>query len=170
MTKWKDISILAIVITAIQMLLVKYLYPLIFANSIQQIYSVLPTGYVSPYTAIGSMTFGDKILATVSGYIPLNLGNFATWISMFIGAFLLLWAGYWVYAQRWAPWKGKTEAQRLWALMLYGSIALYIFLLVTKMSQVTQFAMPILIGVAVNYAIIAGVISLLAKNVKFLRI
>ena len=88
---------------------------------------------------------------------------------MFIGALVLLFAGYFIYEQKWA-WKGKNITQRLWAILLYGSVALYVFLLVTKINDVAVLALPLLIGVAINYFVIAIVVSLLAKQFKFLRI
>ncbi|KKL74010.1 hypothetical protein LCGC14_2069160, partial [marine sediment metagenome] len=64
----------------------------------------------------------------------------------------------------------KNIYQRLWAILLYGSVALYVLLLVTKIGAVATLALPLLIGVAINYAILAFVVTTAAKRFKFLRI
>jgi hypothetical protein len=162
--RFTDLSILAIAVVLIQVVLSKWVYPL-FGKATQQLFAI------TPQTAITSPTIGNKILGFLSGIVSFNLGDFAIWISMFLGALVLLFAGYFVYEQKWA-WKGKTLTQRLWAILLYGSAALYVFLLVTKIEAVAVLALPLLIGVAVNYFAIAFVISFLArqKAFKFLRI
>lgn len=158
----KDLGLLTVVVIATQMLLSKYIYPMFNATT-QQLFAI------TPQTAVTSPTIGNKVIGFLSGIVPFSLGDFSSWIAMFIGAFLMLALGYWVYEQKWA-WKGKDIYQRLWAILLYGSAALYVFLLVTKMEAVSVLAMPLLIGVAVNYLIIALVVTTLAKHVKFLRI
>ena len=120
-------------------------------------------------TAVSSPTIGNQVLGFLSGIVAFDLGAFESWAAMIIGAFVLLIAGYAVYEQKWA-WKGKNVIQRLWAILLYGSAALYVFLLVTKIEAVAELALPLLIGVAVNYFVIALVVSLLARQFKILRI
>jgi len=158
----QDLGILAVAIVAVQVILSKWIYPL-FGKATQQLFAI------TPQTAITSPTIGNKVLGVLSGIIPFELGAIGVWLAIWIGAFALLIAGYWVYDQRWA-WKGKNIYQRLWAILLYGSAALYVILLVTKIDTVAAIAMPLLIGVAVNYLIIALVITQLAKQFKFLRI
>lgn len=158
----QDLGILAVAIVAIQVVLSKWIYPL-FGTATQQLFAI------TPQTAITSPTIGNKVLGLLSGIIPFELGAIGVWLAIWIGAFALLIAGYWVYDQKWA-WKGKNIYQRLWAILLYGSAALYVVLLITKIGTVTAIAMPLLIGVAVNYLIIAFVITQLAKQFKFLRI
>jgi len=158
----QDLGILAIAIVAVQVILSKWIYPL-FGTATQQLFAI------SPQTAITSPTIGNKVLGLLSGIIPFELGAIGIWVSIWIGAFVLLIAGYWVYNQKWA-WKGKNIYQRLWAILLYGSAALYVVLLVTKINTVATLAVPLLIGVAVNYLIISFVITQLAKQFKFLRI
>lgn len=167
--RMQDIAILSIAVVVIQMLLSNYVYKYLFANATQQVFGILPTNMVNPYTAIGSLTVGDKILAYLSGIVPIGLGNFAGWISMFIGAFILLYIGYFVYEQNWA-WKGKNETQRIWAILLYGTIALGLVLWVTKMGSPVGFSMTILLGLAINYLILSAVISWAAKSFNFLRV
>ena len=160
--RFTDLSILAITVMAVQLVLSKWVYPL-FGQGTQQLFAI------SPQTAITSPTIGNKVLSILSGIVSFDLGNLTIWISMFIGALVLLFVGYFVYEQKWA-WKGKNLTQRLWAILLYGSIALYVFLLVTKIEAVAVLAVPLLIGVAINYFVIAIVVSLLARQFKFLRI
>ena len=154
-----DLSLLAVTVIAVQMILSSYIYPL-FGKTTQNLFAI------SPQTAITSPTIGNKVIGFLSGIIPFSLGDFGSWIAMFIGAFVLLGIGYWIYDQKWA-WKGKNIYQRLWAILMYGSATLYVFLLVTKMSEVSVIAMPLLIGVAVNYFVIALVITTLAKQKAF---
>ncbi len=158
----QDLGILAAAVVLIQIVLSKWIYPL-FGTATQQLFSI------TPQTALTSPTIGNKVLGILSGIIPFELGAIGVWLAIWIGAFVLLLVGYWVYDQRWA-WKGKNIYQRLWAILLYGSIALYVFLLITKIEAVAVLAMPLLIGVAVNYLVIALVITQLAKRFKFLRI
>jgi len=158
----KDVGMLAVFVLAVQIALTKFVYPF-FGNTAQQLYSITPT------TAVGSQTIGTKIIGLLSGIIPFSLGDIMNLVTMFIGVFVLLIAGYWVYEQKWA-WKGKNIYQRLFAVLLYGSAILYLVLLVTNMSAVSAIATPLLIGVGVNYLAIALVVSFAAKRLKFLRI
>ena len=160
--RFTDLSILAIAVVVVQVVLSKWVYPL-FGKATQQLFAI------TPQTAITSPTIGNRVLGFLSGIVSFNLGDFAIWISMFSGALILLSVGYFIYGQKWA-WKGKNITQRLWAILLYGSAALYTFLLVTKIEAVAVLAFPLLIGVAVNYFAIAFVVSLLARQFKFLRI
>ena len=160
--RMQDLGILAIAVVLIQIVLSKWIYPL-FGTTTHQLFGITPT------TAITSPTIGNQILGFLSGIIPFNLGAFEVWIALFIGAFILLIVGYWVYDRKWA-YKGKNIYQRLWAILLYGSVALYVFLLVTKISAVSVLAFPLLVGVALNYFIIALVVTQAAKRFKFLRI
>ena len=162
MKRIQELSILAIAVMIVQVVLSKYIYP-VFGKSTQQLFAI------TPQTAITSPTIGNKVIGLLSGIIPFDLGVITNWVAIFIGALVLLIVGYWIYDQRWA-YKGKNIYQRLWMILLYGSAALYIFLLVTKLGVVSAIAFPLLIGVAVNYLIIAVVITQLAKRVKVLRI
>ena len=158
----QDLGILAAAIVLIQVALSKWIYPL-FGTATQQLFAI------TPQTAITSPTIGNKVLGLLSGIIPFELGAIGVWLAIWIGAFVLLIAGYWVYDQKWA-FKGKNITQRLFAILAYGSATLYVVLLVTKIEAVSTIAMPLLIGVVVNYFIIAFVITQLAKQFKFLRI
>lgn len=162
--RMQDLGILAIAVVLIQTALSKWIYPL-FNAATEQLFSI------TQQTVITSPTIGNKIIGFLAGIIPFDLGNFSNWIAMFLGAFIVLVIGYWVYDQKWA-WKGKNIYQRLWAILLYGTAVLYVFLLITKISVVSTLALPLLIGLGINYFILAFVIASLAKtkNFKFLRI
>ncbi len=168
MTNWfsrkrmQDVGILAVAVVLIQMALSMWVYPLL-GKTTQTLFSI------TPQTAVTSPTIGNQVIGFLSGIVPFSLGAFENWIALFIGAFVLLIVGYWVYEQKWA-WKGKNMIQRLWAILLYGSAALYVFLLVTKIEVVAALAVPLLIGVAINYFAVAIVVSLVAKQIKILRI
>ena len=160
--RMQDIGILTVVVVLIQMALSKVVYPLL-GKTTQTLFAM------TPQTALTSPTIGNKVVGFLTGILPFELGALENWVVLFIGSFVLLIAGYWVYEQKWA-WKGKNVIQRLWAILLYGSIVLYVFLMITKIDAVATLALPLLIGVAVNYFIIALVVSLLARQFKFLRI
>jgi len=158
----KDVGILSIAVVLVQLLLSKYIYPML-GKTTQELFTI------SPQTAITSPTIGNKILGYISGLLPFSLGDFSVWIAMFIGTFLLLMVGMWVYGRSWAP-KGKNIYQRLWFILLYGTAALYVVVLVTKMGEVATVALPLLIGLGINYLLVAVGISLAARYVKILRI
>jgi len=166
----KKIAIVALVAMLIQVGLSKWIYP-IFGTTTQNLYSITPTG------ALTSQTLGNKLLGVLSGIVPFDLGNLAVWIAMLIGAYAVLFVGFLVYDQKWA-YKGRTETSRLWAIFLYGSMALYVLLWVSKYIgystiDVSTFSISLLIGVAINYVVVAGIYVLVATKVKalnFLRI
>ncbi|KKN48133.1 hypothetical protein LCGC14_0655770 [marine sediment metagenome] len=158
----QDLGILAIAVILVQVLLSRWIYPL-FGQTTQQLFSITPA------QAVASPTIGNKIIGFLSGIVPFDLGSLGVWVSIFLGTFILLMVGYWVYEWKWV-WKGKNVYQRLWAILLYGTAALYVFLLITKLGVVSVIAFPLLIGVGINYLIIAFVVSALAKRFKFLRI
>ena len=158
----QEIGILAIAVLLAQLALAKWVYPF-FSTSLQQLYSI------TPQTALTSPTVGDKIMGFIIGLIPLSFGDVMSWVVVWLGAFVLLIAGYWAYEQRWA-WKGRNIYQRLWAILLYGTAALYVVLLVTKMATVSTIALPLLIGLAINYFLVAFVITTAAKYFPVLRI
>jgi hypothetical protein len=170
--KFKDIALLSIVVIAIQMLLSNYVYKYLFANSLQQVFGIIPTSLVTPMSGVGSLTTGNKVLAYLGGVLP-SLGNYQVWIAMFIGAFALISLGYWVAEQSWA-WKGRDASQRLWAILLYGTIALWAVLYVLSLTSAPAISsailMPLIIGLAVNYFIIAFVVGMVAKQFNFIKI
>lgn len=158
----QDLGILAIAVILVQLALAKWIYPF-FNVGLQQLFSI------SPQTALTSPTIGEKIAGFIIGLIPFSLGNVMGWVVIWLSAFVLLVAGYWVYEQRWA-WKGKNIYQRLWAILLYGTVALWALLIVTRMGVAGTIALPLLIGLGINYVLVAFVIVTLVKRLQFLRI
>jgi len=169
MKRMQELSILAIAVMLVQIGLSKYVYPF-FGKTTQQLFAITPTG------AVTSPTIGNKVLGYLSGIIPFDLGVFGNWVSIFIGALILLIAGYWVYDQRKIVGisipQGKNQTQRLFAILAYGSIILYAVLLILKRDSVATLGIPLAIGVAINYFVIAFIVTSLAKlpTFKFLRI
>lgn len=161
--KIKDLSILAGIVLIVQVLLSKFVYPFL-GYTTQNLFSITPT------TALQSTLIGDQIIGYLSGIVSLNLGDLRVWISMFIGILLLFIAGYWTVEQKWAPYKGKNVYQRLLAILAYGTIVLYIALLLTKMTVLSTAWGPLAIGLSVNYAIVGLVVYLIAKYLKVVRI
>ena len=165
----QELSLVAIVIMLVQVALSRYVYP-IFDTGTQQLFSITPA------TAITSPTIGNKVIATLSGIVPINLGALNNWLAIFIGVLALLIAGYWVYNQRTIlglkVWQGRNMTQRLFAILAYGSIVLYAALLLLKVDSIASLGIPLAIGIAVNYFVVALVVSSLAKmpTFRFLRI
>lgn len=153
---------LSLPILAVQILLSKYVYPMIFGQTTQQLFSVQPA------SGIGGQVFGNKILGYLTGLVNFDLGSWMVWISMFIGTFLLLYVGVFLYEQRTVKlWQGKNIGQRLFALLLYGHVALYVLLMVLKWGSVPGLALSLGIGLAVNLIFVSGAIVLSNKYLKF---
>jgi len=166
----KKIATIALFAMLIQIAISTWLYPKI-GTALQNLYGITPAG------ALTSPNIGNKIIGIFSGIIPVNLGSWQIWISMFIGTYLALYLGFAIYDSR-KVWQGKTETGRLMALFLYGSIALYVILWIARYVgvstlEIAPFSIKLLIGVAINYAIVASVYTILATKVKafkFLRV
>ncbi len=165
--KIQELSILAIAVMLVQIALSKWIYPML-GRTTQTIFAITPAG------AVTSPTIGNKILGLISGIIPFNFGVWTGYLSMFIGLLILLVMGYYVYDQNKIVgikvWKGKNMTQRLFAILLYGTIILYAALLILKWNSVATIGIPLAIGLGINYFIIAFVITFAAKQFKFLRI
>jgi len=167
--KVKDLLLPSAAILLVQMMLTGWIYPL-FTR-----YGVGATQYlfsISPTTAIGSQSVGNKIVGYVSGYIPFDISNWAIWISMYIGVLLLVLIGVKVYESSFS-WKGKSESQKLFAILLYGHVALFAVLMAMGMVGLGNISTGIILGLAVNLAVVSLVYTTLADRVsffKFLRI
>lgn len=159
----KDLAILTAVVVAIQVFLSKVVYPLIPGVGVtQNVFSI------TPQTALTSTNLGDKIIGVLAGIVNFNLGNLTIWVSMLIGTFLLLMAGYFIYEKLPRSMQGNDIYWRLGLILLYGTAVLYVVLLLTK-GNVSAIGMPLAIGLLVNYAAIAMVVGFLAKT-KFGKI
>lgn len=162
MPKIKNIAMLSIAALVVQFLLSRFLYPLVLGQTTQQLFSI------QPYSGIGGEVIGNKLLGYLTGIIPIA----DTWtflISMFAGVFVLLWAGMWIYEQNWA-WKGRNLTERLFAILLYGHVILYIALLLLKWGTVTNLTLSLGIGLGINLILVAGLVALSANKLKFPRV
>lgn len=161
----KKVLYLSAAVLAIQLLLTKFVYPFIFGQTTQTMFSIQPA------SGIGGQVFGDKIIGYLTGIIPLNLGSLMVWISMFIGTFLLVYAGMYLYEQRTVKLpQGKNLTQRLIALLLYGHIVLYVLLLVLKWGTVPGLALNLAIGLIVNLVFVSAGVVLSSKYLNFPKI
>ena len=167
MLNFKKIGLLSIAVLIAQLLLTKFLYPIIGKSTL----TVFAIGEnIQPVSGIGGTQIGDKIIGYLSGYIPLDITNVSIWIAMYIGVFALLYIGVFLYEQKAIRlWQGKNLPQRLFAILLYGHIVLYVILYALKWN-VPQIAMNLLIGLGVNLLLVATLIVLSAEKLKFPRI
>jgi hypothetical protein len=159
---FKIAAILAVPVLLVQAILTKWVYPM-FGQVTQNAFSISPT------TALNSQVIGDKLIGFISGIIPFNLGSISSWVSIAIGAFLLILAGLFIYEQKWA-FKGKNETQRIWAILFYGTVILGVILAATKLAVISTVGLPLLIGLAINYAAIAFVVAFLADKFNFIKV
>lgn len=163
----KKVAILSAAVLVAQMLLTKFLYPVI-GKTTQTVFAIGES--ISPVSGIGGQQIGDKLLGYVSGYIPFDITNFAVWIAMYIGAVALIFAGMFLYEQKYFKlWQGKNLTQRIFAILLYGHIVLYAVLMALKWN-VPGMAMNLLIGLAINLVLVATLVTLSADKLKFPRI
>ena len=160
----QSLAVLTTVVVLIQWLLSAVIYPF-FKVQTQNLFSITPA------TALASPVLGDKVIGLLTGILP-AWGQFSTWLAIFFGTFAVLFAGYFVYESKIGKTigQGKNIYQRLWFILLYGTIVLYAFLLITKIGTVADIAIPLIIGLAINYFIIAFIVSRLARRVKMIRI
>lgn len=159
----KKVATLSVAVLIAQGLLTKFVYPVI-GKTTQQLFSIEPT------TGIGGQKVGDTVLGYLTGYIPFDISNFAVWISMFLGVFALLYIGMFMYEQRKVRlWQGKNLTQRLFAILLYGHVALFAILWLMKMG-VPGIAVNLLIGLGLNLLLVSAIVVLSANKLKFPRI
>jgi len=155
--KIKQIAILSVIVSIVQFITSQYIYPLFNLVSVR-LFSI------TPYTALTSATLGNRVLGFLTGIIPVTL-PFGSWIAIFIGAFILLTLGYWIIDQReFRVWRGKNKQQRLWLALFYGTIGLYAFLYITNLASIQRPSITsLLLGVALNYAIVGSITSLISN-------
>jgi hypothetical protein len=156
--RWKNLAFLTVAVVAIQLLLSKFLYPLIFGTQMQTLFSI------TPQTAVTSTSVGDKLIGFLTGILPFNFGGISSYIAMFIGAFVLVFLGVFVYDKLPRVVQGNNKFQKLGVILLVGTAALYVVLLVTKMGAVASISISLLIGLLVNYAILTFATVMIAKT------
>jgi len=161
MPKLKSVAMLASAVLVAQFLVSK-LYLLVLGTQTQQLFSI------TPYTGVGGKVLGDKLLGYMSGIIP--IANPWTYlISMFIGAFVLVGIGMWIYEQKFA-WKGNNLMQRLFAMLLYGHVALYALILLLKWGTVPGLALSLAIGLVINLVLVSALVTFSANRLHYPRI
>ena len=159
----KKVFTLSIAALLAQAILTKGVYPL-FNLSTRTIFAISPT------SGVGGTQIGDSILGYLSGSIPFDLGNFAVWLAMFIGAFVLIYAGFFLYEQKYIKlWKGKNIWQRLTAILLYGHVVLFALLWLLKM-DVPGIAFDLLVGLGINLLGLAVIIGVAAEKLRWPRV
>jgi len=163
MPNLKKVGLLSLAVLIAQAILTKGLYPLI-NKSTQNMFSI------EPVSGIGGTGIGDSILGYRSGFTHFDLANIGIWFAMFLGVFLLVYAGFWIYEQNYVKlWRGTNLTQRIFAILLYGHAALYLVLLALKWS-VPGIALNLLIGLVINLTLVATLVTLSADKLKFPRV
>ena len=159
----KKVFTLSIATLIAQAILTKGLYPLLEVST-RTIFSI------SPVTGIGGTQVGDSILGYLSGYMLFDLMNFGVWIAMFIGSFLLVYSGFWIYEQKYVKlWKGKDITQRLIAILFYGHIVLFAILSWLKM-DVPGITINLLAGLGINLIGLSVIVGLSATKLNWPRV
>lgn len=157
---WK----LSLAVLLAQLLLTKILYPII-GRSTQVVGAI-----INPISGFGGTQIGDSIIGYLSGFTAFNILNLTVLISMYIGAFLLIYGGFWIYEQRYVKVPtGNNLMGRLFWLLLYSHVILYGILLLMKMS-VPNIAFNLLIGLGVNLFFLAAIVAIAAEKLKFPKI
>jgi hypothetical protein len=169
MQNLKKVGLLSAAVLVAQLILTKFLYPII-GKSTETVFAI--GGNINPVSGIGGTQLGDKALGYLTGYIPLPLSMEFIWVylAMAIGVFALIYAGMFLYEQRTIRlWQGRNLTQRIFAILLYGHVVLYALLLALKWS-VPGIAVNLLIGLAVNLLLVATLVTLSASKLNFPKI
>lgn len=159
----KKVLTLSFAVLLAQAILTKAIYPVFNLNT-QTLFAVTPT------SGVGGTQIGDSVLGYLSGYIPFDFANFSVWIAMFLGAFVLIYAGFFLYEQKYVKLpKGKNITQRLIAILAYGHIVLFIALWLLKMN-VPGVTLDLLAGVAINLLGLSVIIGLSSEKLRWPRV
>ncbi len=163
MPNLKKVGVLSLAVVIAQLILSKGLYPLI-GKSTQTMFAI------NPASGVGGTQIGDSIIGYLSGFVAFDLTNIALLASIYIGAFALLWAGFWLYEQKYVNlWKGKNLTQRIFAILLYGHLVLFAILYAMKF-QVPGIALNMLIGLVINLVLVSTLVTISADKLKFPRV
>jgi uncharacterized membrane protein YecN with MAPEG domain len=163
----KKVGILSAALLAVQLVLTKFLYPVI-GKTTQTVFAIGEN--INPVSGIGGQQIGDKIIGYLSGYIPFDISNWNVLIMMMIGTFAITYLGMLLYEQKLIKlWQGKNLTQRLFAMLAYGHIVLYIALLIMKWS-VPEVGVNLLIGLSLNLILVSAIITLSADKLGFPKV
>jgi hypothetical protein len=166
MPNLKKVLTVSIAAFAAQLILNKGLYPLIGTQQTQNLFSIES---ITPASGIGGTQIGDKVLGYLTGYIPFDISNYSIWIAMLIGTFALVYAGFWIYEQKKNfsfIWNGSNMSSRLFAVLLYGHIVLYLALLLLKWN-VPGITTTLLFGLGLNLLLNAMIVTLSERYFKW---
>lgn len=160
MPNLKKVGIVSIAAFAAQLILNKGLYPLV-GKQTQTMFSI------EPVSGIGGQQVGNQILGYLMGWIPFDIANISVWLTMMIGTFLLVYAGFAIYENRFVRvWQGRNMTSRLFAILLYGHIVLYgVLWLLNK--DVPGITMSLLIGLGLNLLLNAMIVTVSEKYFKW---
>jgi hypothetical protein len=163
--KLSKVVSLSLAVLLVQLLLSAFLYPMI-EKTTTTLFSIEPT------TGIGGVQVGDKVLGYLTGYIPFDLSNWLVYLSMFIGVFVLIYAGLFLYDSKFVRsnlYTGRNLAGRIFAILLYGHVVLYAVLLIMKFN-VPSIAINLLIGLGVNLLLVGLIVGQLATRMGWPKI
>lgn len=167
----KKVAILSAAVLVVQILLSKFVYPLL-QKSTTTLFAIGPYSDINPTSGIGGQAVGNKVLGYLTGYIPFDIANISVYIAMFIGVFVLIFAGMWLYDTSFVRsnlYTGKNLSGRIFAILLYGHAVLYLVLLLMKWS-VPNIALNLLIGLGINLILVSTLVAFSAAKLNFPRI
>lgn len=165
MVNFRKVGILSAAFLIAQIILTKVVYP-IFGTGTE----VIQGFAIKPMTGIGGTNIGDTILGYFSGAIPFDFSNIQVLLAMFIGTFLLVLVGFWLYEQKYVKlWPGKNLYQRLVLILAYGHVVLYLILLALK-SNVPGITGNLLIRLAINLVLVSILVAASAKYLKWPKV
>lgn len=139
--------VLTAALTVISFVMSKIGYP------VQQLYAISPVSAVTP-------TVGNKVIAFLSGYLPV-MNSFAVpaILILWISSFLILLAGGWIYKA--LNIRTKGEVMKLASEILLGSALFYILIVGLVMQRWQTF-----VGLAIHTLIAAYVTAWALKMFK----
>ncbi len=159
----RNIFYLSIAFLAVQLVLSKYVYPII-GKSTETMFAI------SPASGIGGTQVGNTMLSYLSGFTNFSF-SLPVIALMFIGAFILTFLGSFIYDSKIGKSiaQGKNLAGRIFWILAYGHAALFVILYLLKMNT-TGIAIPLLIGVFVNLVLVSMIVAFSATKLRFPKI
>ncbi len=173
---FKTAALLALVILPVQMAVTWIFSKVLPGMGMTQVFGI--SDYVSPATAIGSVSIPNKIAGYLMGLLPGSMTFTVPNIVMtWIGAFILVMVGMYASEKIKFP-KTTTYAGNVFRVLFWGTATLYVLLMVMGMFSVTQpygvpvtaFAVPLAIGLIIDYLAVAFVTSKVAEFVPATRV
>ncbi len=160
MPQIKKIGMLSLAFLASQLILSKFLYPIIGQDT-KTMFSI--------GTGIGGNQVGSSIISYVSGFT--NFGwNIPVIALMFLGTFILTYLGFLIYEQRKIKLpQGRDLTGRIFWILVYGHAALFGLLYLLKMNT-PGIAVSLLIGVGINLLLVSALVTLSARKLNFPKI